>query len=208
MKREEKNRQTRRRIIDGALAEFSGQGYAAGSINSICAAQGLSKGIVYHYFATKDTLFLACVDECFRLLTAHLRARMQPSAGSARDRLEDYFTARLAFFREHPAYQRLFCEAVVTPPAHLRAEIQRQKRDFDALNTQILEELLAPVSLRAGVTKAEVIETFRQFQDCVNAHYQTAGMDAQEFEARERSCRKALDILLYGVLERKEETHV
>lgn len=42
MKREEKNQQTKRRIMDAALAEFSTQGYAAGSTNTICAAQGFS----------------------------------------------------------------------------------------------------------------------------------------------------------------------
>ena len=41
--------------------EFSSQGYGGSSINTICAAQNLSKGIVYHYFATKDALYLACM---------------------------------------------------------------------------------------------------------------------------------------------------
>lgn len=49
MKREEKNQQTRRRIMDSALAEFSARGYGGRSINTIYAAQDISKGIVYHY---------------------------------------------------------------------------------------------------------------------------------------------------------------
>ena len=32
--------------MDSALAEFSAQGYGASSINTICAAQDVSKGIV------------------------------------------------------------------------------------------------------------------------------------------------------------------
>ena len=61
MKREEKNQITRRRIMDSALAEFAGKGYGASSVNTICAAQDISKGIIYHYFNTKDELYLACV---------------------------------------------------------------------------------------------------------------------------------------------------
>ena len=56
MKREEKNQQTRRRIMDSALAEFAEKGYGGSSVNTICAAQGISKGIVYHYFENKDEL--------------------------------------------------------------------------------------------------------------------------------------------------------
>ena len=48
MKREEKNRQTRQRIMDSALQEFARQGYGASSVNAICSAEGISKGIIYH----------------------------------------------------------------------------------------------------------------------------------------------------------------
>ncbi len=207
MKREEKNQQTRRRIMDSALAEFSAQGYGASSINHVCT-DDLSKGIIYHYFDTKDDLFLACVGECFDLLTSFIRTHMQPEQGTAEEQLERYFTARMVFFREHPVYQRIFCEAVITPPAHLRTGIQKRKQEFDALNAQILERLLAPVSLRPNITKADVIETFRQFQDFINARHQMTGTDPLEFEAREQSCRQALNILLYGVIAGEEHGNV
>ena len=87
MKREEKNQQTRRRIMDSALAEFSAQGYGASSINHVCT-DDLSKGIIYHYFDTKDDLFLACVGECFDLLTGFIRTHMQPEQGTAEEQLE------------------------------------------------------------------------------------------------------------------------
>lgn len=192
--------------MDGALAEFSKQGYGASSINTICAAQDISKGIVYHYFETKDALFLACVAECFQRLTEYIRANMieQGDTGFC---LEEYFAIRTRFFRSYPVYQRIFCEAVVSPPEHLRAEIQTCKQDFDALNIQILEQLLDPLALRSGVSKQEVIETFRQFQDFINIRYQIADTNGREFEAREENCRKALDILLYGVIERENTNH-
>ena len=207
MKREEKNQQTRRRIMDSALAEFSRRGYGASSINTICAAQDISKGIVYHYFETKDALFLACVAECFQRLTEYIRENLL-SRGDTEGCLEEYFALRTRFFHAWPIYQRIFCEAVITPPSHLRAEIQTCRQDFDQLNLRILERLLAPLSLRPGISKAEVIETFRQFQDFINIRYQTAEANGPEFAAREENCRKALDILLYGVIERENTSHV
>lgn len=202
MKREEKNKITRRRILDSALSEFSAKGYGASSINAICAAQDVSKGIVYHYFETKDVLFLACVEECFQLLTEYIRENMK-SQGNKENGMEDYFAIRTRFFQAHSVYQRIFCDAVISPPSHLREEIQERKRDFDELNIRILERLLLPFSLRPGVSKDDVIDTFRQFQDFINIRYQMEDTGEQAFEAREEKCRKALDILLYGVIERK-----
>lgn len=203
MKREEKNQQTKRRIMEAALAEFSARGYGASSINTICAAQDISKGIVYHYFETKDALFLACVNECFQRLTEYIRDHM-PQQDHAGDSLENYFAIRTKFFQSYPVYQRIFCEAVISPPAHLRGEIQRCKQDFDDLNIQILERLLMPLSLRQSFSKEEVIEIFRQFQDFINIRYQMSITEDQTFHAHEEKCRQTLDILLYGVIERKE----
>lgn len=202
MKREEKNQQTKRRIMDSALAEFSEQGYGASSINTICAARDISKGIVYHYFETKDALFLACVDECFQRLTQYIRENM-PRRDGAGFSLEEYFTVRAKFFYSYPVYRRIFCEAVISPPAHLRSEIQRCRQDFDQLNVQILEQLLTLFSLRPGISKDEAIEVFRQFQDFINAHDQMPNPPGETFDAHEEKCRKALNILLYGVIERK-----
>lgn len=204
VKREEKNQQTRRRIMDSAIAEFSEKGYGASSINAICGFQGLSKGIVYHYFDTKDDLFLACVEECFSLLTETIREKIQGSEGGIESQLETYFRARMDFFARFPKYQRIFCDAVITPPEHLRTEIEKRKGEFDELNIQILEQLLEPVVLRSCISKTDVIETFRQFQDFINIGYQNRGFSSREFELREERCKKAIDILLYGIVERKE----
>ena len=95
MKRDEKNQQTRRRTLDRALSEFSEKGYGGSSVNTICAVQGISKGIVYHYFENKDQLYLSCVEECFQRLTAHLSAALQAEEpGPVEEQLGRYFTAR------------------------------------------------------------------------------------------------------------------
>lgn len=192
----------RRRILDGALAEFSAQGYGGSSINTICAAQNLSKGIVYHYFATKDALYLTCMEECFRRLTEYVRANFSAEDGRIEAQLEKYFSVRMAFFRENPVYQRLYCEAVTTPPAHLISNIRACRQDFDALNVQILEKLLGSIALRSGISMADAIETFRQYQDFINLRHQMNAANGQSLEAHEEDCQRMLSILLYGVIER------
>lgn len=194
MKREEKNRLTRQRIMSGAVAEFAQRGYAAGSVNTICASEGISKGIIYHYFETKDELYLACVEECFLKLTEFLQGRLT-GEGSPQERLESYFSARAAFFHDKPMYQSIFCEAVVSPPANLAAEIDGRKRPFDELNIRVLESLLENMPLRDGVSVPEVVELFRQYQDFINATSRT-----QDFAQRDERCKKALDLILYGVI--------
>ena len=204
MKREEKNQQTRRRILESALAEFSEQGYGASSVNTISNGEGLSKGIIYHYFPTKDDLYFACVEECFQMLTGHLQSHTNMVGQTAEERLEQYFRVRLDFFEQNPQYQRIFCDAVIMPPAHLEASIQEKKAPFDRFNIDSLNRMLEPVSLRSDLSREDVVDTFRQYQDYINARYQMTGSEKIDIRDHEESCRRALRILLYGVVERKE----
>lgn len=202
MKREEKNLQSRQRIMESALREFAEQGYGLSSINTICKAGKIPKGVLYHYFKDKDEVYLTCVRECFDKLTAYLSSHVALKKDGTRDTLQDYFDARLDFFRENPPYQRLFLEAVLSPPAHLSSAIAESKAGFDALNDRAFDTLLEHLTLRPDMTKSEVIEIFRQYQDFVNA---TTSPD--DTGSHERRSRRAVSVLLYGVTARgKNET--
>lgn len=54
MRRELQTEQMRRRILDSALEVFGAEGYDGASMNAICTRAGISKGIIYHYFAGKE----------------------------------------------------------------------------------------------------------------------------------------------------------
>lgn len=130
---------------------------------------------------------------------------MQGGMGGIQERLNRYFEERFAFFAENPACQRIFCDAVIMPPAHLEKAIREIKSGFDEFNMEVLNEILSQVKLRKDVTRQEVIDTFSQYQDFVNAKYQMAGSAGIDAAGREKSCSRALSILLYGVIERGEE---
>lgn len=52
----------REQILQAALGVFARRGLAATKIGDIAAAVGLSHGLVYHYFASKDEVFTALVE--------------------------------------------------------------------------------------------------------------------------------------------------
>ena len=205
MKREERARQTKRRIMDRALAEFSAHGYRAASVNNIFdPEQGISKGIIYHYFASKDELFLVCVEECFQSLKAYLQNKFHLDGGTidAEECLSNYFGVRMQFFREYPLYQRIFIESVFMPPEHLRAEIMERRQPVEQLNTDILEALFSRMPLRCHVRQGDIAKLLIQFINFTNLQDHGAGTDLADIQHLEEKNRQILDIFLNGILER------
>lgn len=203
MKREEKNEISLNRIISGALKEFSKNGYDNGSVNSICSTENLSKGILYHYFSTKDELYLACVSQCFSELTDFLKKNVFLETHDVRKQLENYFMIRFKFFLKFPIYQRIFTDSIIHYPRHLENQISKIMYDFDNLNLFLLNEILSPLKLRNDITHEEVIETFKEYQDFININFRMNGSE-KEVAFHEKKCMRALYTLLYGVIERKE----
>lgn len=76
----------RERILDGASAAFAGSGFRGTSVPAIAAAAGVSVGLIYRYFPSKEELFLAV---CTRKTDATLDELAAGLAGIAnpRDRL-------------------------------------------------------------------------------------------------------------------------
>lgn len=200
MKREEKNAISMQKILDSARTEFAERGYGQSSVNTICSNGELSKGILYHYFKDKDALYLACMERCFQALTAYLSRYGTCAGGGVAQRLDAYFSARFRFFHEHPAEEALFFEAVMSPPEPLKQRLAEIRAPFDRLNIEILDSILSEATLRTDVSRQEVIDTFRDYQDFMNARSRAAAGAAIPFAEREQACKKAVLILLYGVM--------
>lgn len=203
MKRDEKNLQSHQKIIDNALQEFSKKSYGEASLNSICSTGNISKGIIYHYFKDKDELYLNCVRECFEALTDYLDEVVIINNLSIEAALASYFDARITFFGEHPLYLGMFSSAILNPPPHLTAEIDEIAADLNAQSVSILTTLLKSVKLCPDITLEEVVEVFLEYQDFVNSRFQVKTFGENTLKDHEDLCRRWLQILLYGVIERE-----
>lgn len=203
MNRDKKNLDTRQIIINSALSEFGKKSYKETSLNAIRITGNISKGIIYHYFKSKDELYLFCLKECFDTLTNYLAAIITNNIiPSIETGLERYFDARITFFSEYPLYQGLFYSAIMNPPTYLTAAINEISADFNAQSVSILTELLKTVKLRQDITIEEIVKTFTEYQDFINARFKLQSFEESTLKEHEERCRRSLKIMLYGVIER------
>lgn len=58
----------RERILEVGIEEFSSKGYENANINVIAKNAGISIGLMYKYFSTKEDLFITCISRGMRIL--------------------------------------------------------------------------------------------------------------------------------------------
>lgn len=59
----------REQILQAALSVFAQKGWAAAKIGDVAKEAGLSHGLVYHYFASKDEIFAELVQQALKMST-------------------------------------------------------------------------------------------------------------------------------------------
>lgn len=197
MKQSERTEQTKEKIIAAATEEFGTHGYEASSLNNICGKQNIAKGLIYHNFKDKNTLYLSCVARCFSAVTLYMEKE------NATLDLESYMALRYRFFSEHPLYARIFFEAILQPPAKLKESIKEQRREFDALNRKIYRGALQKLELREGVSEAKALSYFELIQEIFNGYFSSSAYAGSDFSdmvaAHEEKLKEMLDFMLYGI---------
>lgn len=97
-RRERVRQATRQGILDGARRIAQEEGWAGLTIRKVADSIEYSPSIVYEYFASKDEILLALMQEGFRELTAALK-RAHDTTAEPRERLLRLGTAYMQFAR-------------------------------------------------------------------------------------------------------------
>ncbi len=120
--------ETRGAIVAAAKNLFTERGFAPTTVAEIAAAAGVTKGALFHYFRTKDELFV----EVWRQLQVEMDAEAREQAIASRSKSDPY-AAFLAGCRVYldwtarPDYQRI---VLIDGPAVLGME-RWHKLDFE-----------------------------------------------------------------------------
>jgi AcrR family transcriptional regulator len=144
------------RIEQAALELFGERGYDATSISEIGERAGITKSVLYHYYASKADLYAAvCTRETAELIDA---VRSAVSEDPAQARLSVGVDAYLRFLAERPAAWRLLLRDRPAEP-NLAAVHERLENE----RTHALTELLAAPRKRRGVHVGLVAVAIRAF---------------------------------------------
>jgi AcrR family transcriptional regulator len=118
-----RGRETLRRLLDAAAAEFGDRGFHEASISGITRRAGTALGSFYTYFDSKDAIFSALVRDMSQGVARAAAAGVSPGAiGVQRER--EALAAFLGFARQHKEIYRIIDEAEFADPAVWRAHYE------------------------------------------------------------------------------------
>ncbi len=148
----ERSAETRARILDAALQEFSANGLAGARTEQIAAAAGVNKALLYYYFESKEKLYAAALEMV---------------SGRVRDR------SMAVFLRESSPGERMLRAAlehfdrILTQrefQSLMQQEMMRLHKGEEGMLPILVKRIFAPLQamflsmVREGIASGELIE--------------------------------------------------
>jgi AcrR family transcriptional regulator len=125
------SKDTEAKILEAALALFRERGFAEATMREIAARAGVSTGLAYYYFDSKDAIVLAFYQRARHELPALLDAAHTHK--SLRARLEALIEAKFTYFAPNRRFLGALMAHAADPSNALSpfGEASREVREFD-----------------------------------------------------------------------------
>lgn len=130
--------ETRQLIKDAAFELFAQQGFSDTSVRAIAQKAGKSKGLIYHYFNSKEDILQAIFDD----LTALGDEAMDfPENQSPKERLQYMLEMIFSFMHESTEVIRLMTSLALQPDAV--AKLKSSINNYNSHQIEVLAKLFA-----------------------------------------------------------------
>lgn len=105
---DERRSKRRRQLMDAAIRAYGERGFRNSSVKAVCTAAGLTERYFYECFENSEDL----LQQCFKLVTGELIAKIRDTAqtvrGGERERVRAALLTYLEHIRGNPPAARLF----------------------------------------------------------------------------------------------------
>jgi AcrR family transcriptional regulator len=134
-------------LYEAALDLFYEKGFDTTSVGEICARAGLTKGALYHYFASKDDLLWACMVHALQQILPDLRTITEKRL-SAAETLREFIASSARTMKFHRREITVFL-AQWRRSENVPAEIVESRDEYQSMLIEMIK-----VGINAGEIRA------------------------------------------------------
>ena len=148
----------KKKIIDVCVEEFSQNGYKNASTNNIVKNAEISKGILFHYFGSKKSLYLYVYDYVTDFVTEIFNEKMSNLPADFFERVMEIGIIKLKIASEYPSEFKFSLDVFLHTPEDLKQEVQERYGKIYKENIKLLFNEINTPKFRAGINRNKAME--------------------------------------------------
>lgn len=131
----------RNKILNSAFEEFATNNYSKASTNNIVKKAGISRGLLYHYFANKKDLYNYLKKYSMDLVMDEVNSKIDWEIGDIFERLKQIILIKLSIFETYPFLVDFFSMMISNDVTEELTESELNKLQHEYKETKIYKDI-------------------------------------------------------------------
>lgn len=164
------------KIINAFLYELSENGYAKLNTNKICERAGVSKGLLFHHYKSKNNLFITVSKNFLNMLYDYL-VSFDVSNLDFYTAINTYTQDKLHFFTENPQYIKLFTMLFFDLPKEFSDALNHNIQQVTTVFRDKIFVLLEKLNLNNNVNIIYVVDLIFAIHYLIGKKHKTNALE-------------------------------
>lgn len=193
------------KILHASLEEFAEKGFEKASTDSISKNAGVSKGLIFHYFHTKENLYMTTVNKCIDDALEEF-ANIEIPGTDFISKLMKMMELKYDFYVKNPLQYKLILNGFHNSPKKLKGKLQQKYCEIKGIGLKIMIDMIGTLPLKKDISLDEVTVLIAAITDAVEKrHISFFGNDTASFEKYYDSLKneyiRLMNIVMYGIID-------
>ncbi|SFG60997.1 TetR/AcrR family transcriptional regulator [Sporolactobacillus nakayamae] len=161
-------------ILDAAIHEFAVKGFERASTNQIAKSSGVSKGLIFHYFDSKEKLFEKSVDYAVRFMMKELDYENWKLSSDMLADMRKICEMEVHVYKKYPDIYQFITNAFAQPPERLTDKMISLYNELNAMTPDFVGDTIERLDLKddvdAGLLKEVLLCLFNDYSNRTMAY--------------------------------------
>jgi AcrR family transcriptional regulator len=169
---------SRKKILDAALRVYARKGKES-TMTEVAEEAGVSQGLAYRYFPSKDAIFVALLRQMSRP-PDEIHAMVRNIPGTPAERLARIVSAMVERRRKDPEFYQFFYKAMSDDS--LPSDIMEEMKTLGPLVHKILRRLIVEGQATGEIAKDDPDKLVRAIMACLDGLSRMAPLSSEQLE--------------------------
>ncbi|HCX62694.1 MAG TPA: hypothetical protein DHU59_09685 [Clostridiales bacterium] len=194
----------RDKILEASLDEFAEYGYDKASTDRISEKAGVSKGLIFHYFGSKDNLYMIIINKCIDDFFDKFN-KMKFDDSEFIQKFIQITKMKYNFFVNNPMHYRILTRGFYNAPKKLQEKLKFRYSELKQIGLNILVDMIKDLPIKENISADDILAVFESITGLMESKYLpyfTEDIDNFEeiYDGVIDEYIKLINIVLYGIL--------
>lgn len=199
----------RESILYAAMEEFSKYGFEKAVTERISHKAGVSKGLIFRYFGSKDNLYLNVINKCIDDILREFELYDTNNIDFTTT-LMKLMEKKYNFFRSHPMHYKLILNGLYNSPEKLKNELEQRYCEIKLIGYNIIMDMIKELPLKDDVSVEDILSLVSAISSIVESKYINKLKDTETsfeeyYDSAFNDYMNLIDIMLYGIIDRNKK---